>query len=116
LTGLTLGYGYQPWRALLGLLLVLALSVGLTWILGRQGGLAPAGQTSSSVACTATELVGVGLDLGTPLLKTGARETCSVTRTAAGQWLTVVGWFLQVLAWAFAVLFIAGFTGAVRKT
>ena len=30
--------------------------------------------------------------------------------------LTVAGWVLRVLAWVFAVLFIAGFTGAVRKT
>jgi hypothetical protein len=28
----------------------------------------------------------------------------------------VSGWALQLLAWAFATLFIAGFTGAVRKT
>jgi hypothetical protein len=29
---------------------------------------------------------------------------------------TVAGWGLQLLAWAFATLFVAGFTGAVRKT
>jgi hypothetical protein len=36
--------------------------------------------------------------------------------SATGAWLTGVGWVLRVLAWTFAALFIAGFTGAVRKT
>jgi len=31
-------------------------------------------------------------------------------------WLTAASWLLQLLAWAFAALFIAGFTSAVRKT
>jgi hypothetical protein len=31
-------------------------------------------------------------------------------------WLTAAGWVLRLLAWAFAALFIAGFTSAVRKT
>lgn len=38
----------------------------------------------------------------------------SASATAA--WLAAVGWVLRVLAWVFAVLFIAGFTSAVRKT
>jgi hypothetical protein len=38
----------------------------------------------------------------------------SAVATAA--WLSAVSWVLRLLAWAFAVLFIAGFTSAVRKT
>jgi hypothetical protein len=46
-----------------------------------------------------------------------ARSACSKpTTTDAGRALTVIGWGLQILARAFAALFIAGFTGAVRKT
>jgi hypothetical protein len=56
------------------------------------------------------------LDLGLPLIKTAARDQCDVTESSAGRWLTVEGWVLQVLAWAFATLFVAGFTSAVRKT
>ena len=41
-----------------------------------------------------------------------ARDSASVTAA----WLTAAGWVLQLLAWAFAALFIAGFTSAVRKT
>jgi hypothetical protein len=49
------------------------------------------------------------------LIKTGARERCPATTTPVGQTLTVIGWILQLLAWTFATLFIAGFTSAVRK-
>jgi hypothetical protein len=117
LTGLTLGYGYQLWRALLALLAVAAIAVMLALTLGAHGGVAhtnrrpPAGSR-----CSALERVGVGLDLGLPLIKTGARDYCDTTASTTGQWLTAAGWSLQVLAWAFATLFVAGFTGIVRKT
>jgi hypothetical protein len=119
LTGMTLGYGYQPWRALLLLLATLASAVALSVIGGHHGGLArqPAiTGAGAATACTAIDQIGVGLDLGTPLIKTGARDRCQPTNTTAGQTLTIAGWILQLLAWTFATLFIAGFTGAVRKT
>jgi hypothetical protein len=62
------------------------------------------------------ERIGVGLDLGLPLIKTGTRTQCDLTANPIGQRLTVAGWALQVLAWVFATLFVAGFTSAVRKT
>jgi len=111
-TGLTLGYGYQPWRALICLLLVIATAVMLAVVLGGQGGLAQAAAPGSP--CPVVERVGVGLDLGTPLLTT--RSRCDVTTSGAGQILTMTGWALRLLAWAFATLFIAGFTSAVRRT
>jgi hypothetical protein len=113
LTGLILGYGYQPWRALVCLLLVLVAAVVLAVVLGGHGGLAV---PQSAVGCTVAERVGVGLDLGTPLLKTNVGARCQTTNTTPGQVLMVAGWVLQLLAWAFATLFIAGFTGVVRKT
>ena len=117
LTGLLLGYGYQPWRALIGLLAVIIAAVLLAVVLGAHGGLA-ATKTPPPVAldCTVMERIGVGLDVGIPLITTGARDRCSATSTVAGQILTATGWVLRLLAWAFATLFIAGFTGAVRKT
>jgi hypothetical protein len=108
LTGLTLGYGYQPWRALICLLAIIGAAVVLAVVLGGQGGLARAQEP-----CTVVERIGVGLDLGTPLLNTQTR--CEATTSGAGQVLTVTGWALRLLAWAFATLFIAGFTSAVRK-
>ncbi|WP_143268904.1 hypothetical protein [Amycolatopsis vastitatis] len=118
LTGLTLGYGYQPWRALLGLLGVLVVASALAAVLGKHGGLATVqtpGNTTTG-RCTLVEYIGVGLDLGSPLISTGARTHCEYTNTTPGAILTVSGWILRLLAWAFATLFIAGFTGAVRKT
>jgi hypothetical protein len=119
-TGFTLGYGYQPWRALLLLLVTLAAAVILSVVGGHHGGLAQKQATASSAApaaaCSTIDRIGVGLDLGTPLIKTGARDRCQPTGTPTGQVLTVAGWVLQLLAWTFATLFIAGFTSAVRKT
>ncbi len=115
LTGLSLGYGYQPWRALIGLLAVLIVAVALC--VSIDGALAHTKNSSTPGApCATVEQIGVGLDLGVPLIKSGTRTQCDLTDQPAGQWLTVSGWALQLLAWAFATLFIAGFTCAVRKT
>lgn len=117
LTGLTLGYGYQPWRALIALVAIAAIAVVLAVALGAHGGVARTdSQSRATTQCSAAEQVGVGLDLGLPLIKTGTREHCDTTSSATGQVLTVAGWVLQLLAWAFGTLFVAGFTGAVRKT
>lgn len=113
MTGLTLGYGYQPWRALIALLAIVAIAVTLTVTLGAHGGLAST-DPGPAAPCTIAERIGVGLDLGAPLIATGTR--CAATDTTTGQILTVAGWALRLLAWAFATLFIAGFTSAVRKT
>jgi hypothetical protein len=117
LTGLTLGYGYQPWRALLFLIAIAMLAVVLALTLGAHGGVARVNpKPPEANQCSAVERVGVGLDLGLPLIKTGIRSQCNTTTSTTGQVLTVAGWGLQLLAWAFATLFVAGFTGAVRKT
>ncbi|MEV0112779.1 hypothetical protein AB0H77_05910 [Streptomyces sp. NPDC050844] len=120
LTWLTLGYGYQPWRALLGLLAIVLAAVFLAALgPGAHGGLSrtvPRDATATAVSCSTVDRIGVGLDFGLPLIKTGARSDCTTTDTAAGQALTATGWTLQACAWAFATLFIAGFTSAVRKT
>jgi hypothetical protein len=116
LTGLTLGYGYQPWRALIGLLTVLILAVLLS-VFAEDGALARTKESPiPGAACSTVERIGVGLDIGLPLIKTGTRARCDITATPVGQGLAIAGWVLQLLAWAFATLFIAGFTGAVRKT
>ncbi|WP_326471737.1 hypothetical protein [Actinophytocola sp.] len=117
-TGLALGYGYQPWRALIGLLIVITGAIVLAILLGGHGGLAQVRTPTPAVSseCPVVDRIGVGLDLGTPLVTTGARSRCEPTTTGTGQVLTIAGWVLRLLAWAFATLFIAGFTGAIRKT
>jgi hypothetical protein len=120
ITKITLGYGYQPWRALLFLAAVVALSCVLAVILGSHGALA---QTSSMAtrgqSCTVVQQLSVGLDLNLPVGATTARAGCDLTTDPASvtaAWLTATGWVLRLLAWVFAALFIAGFTSAVRKT
>jgi hypothetical protein len=69
LTGLTLGYGYQPWRALVFLVAIAMIAVILALLtLGAHGGLARVDpHPPTATKCSAVERVGVGLDLGLPL-------------------------------------------------
>ena len=120
ITKKTLGYGYKPWRALWFLFGVVAVSCVLAWLLGSLGALE---QTKDSGApgdsCSPVQELSVGLDLNLPVGHSLAREQCALAIDPANvtaRLLTVAGWVLQVLAWVFAALFIAGFTSAVRKT
>lgn len=118
LSGVALGYGYQPWRALIALFLVLLMSALAAGFMGDRGGLQKVRTqaNASAEACQLVDRIGFGLDAGAPLITSGARPKCETTSNAWGSALTISGWVLKVLAWAFATLFIAGFTGAVRKT
>jgi hypothetical protein len=120
ITKLTLGYGYQPWKALWFLAGVLAMSGVLAVVLGAHGALAQTIKTATpGRSCTVIQQLSVGLDLNLPVGTSVARAGCDLTTHSASvtaAWLTAVGWVLRLLAWAFAALFIAGFTGAVRKT
>ncbi len=67
----------------------------------------------------AIQQASVGLDLNLPIGRSVARDRCDLAKDSASvtaAWLTAASWLLQLLAWAFAALFIAGFTSAVRKT
>jgi hypothetical protein len=120
ITKVTLGYGYQPWRALLFLAAVVVTSCALAVVLGAHGALVQTGKTATpGRSCTVVQQVSVGLDLNLPVGTTVARVDCDVTSYSASvtaAWLSAVGWVLRLLAWTFAALFIAGFTSAVRKT
>jgi hypothetical protein len=120
ITGITLGYGYQPWRALLFLLGVVVTSVVVAVSLGAHGALIhpldPKNPAAATVPCSVTERVDVGLEVGAPFLDTHAQDRCMTTNTATGIGLSYSTRALQLLAGALAALFIAGFTGIVRKT
>jgi hypothetical protein len=120
ITGITLGYGYQPWRALLFLLSVVVTSVVLAITLGAHGALIhpldPRNPTAATVPCSVTERVDVGLEVGAPFLDTHARDRCTTTNTVTGIGLSYSTRGLQLLTGILAALFIAGFTGIVRKT
>ncbi|WP_338702704.1 hypothetical protein V2W30_35530 [Streptomyces sp. Q6] len=118
LTGMVLGYGYKPWRAIFYLLGVVALAVTLAVVLGAHGGVAREADTAGAHhgPCSVVETVSIGLQLALPLARSAGPQDCTVASGAAGQALTASGWVLQALSWAFATLFVAGFTGAVRRT
>ncbi len=120
ITKITLGYGYQPWRALWFLAAVVVLSCVLAVLFGSHGALAQTSQTATpGRSCTVIQQVGVGLDLNLPVGTILAREGCDLAADSASvtaAWLSVASWALRLLAWVFAALFIAGFTSAVRKT
>jgi hypothetical protein len=120
ITRVTLGYGYQPWRALLFLAGLVVASCVLTWLLGAHGALAQTNKTrTAGRSCTVIQQLSVGLDLNLPVGTTIARSGCDLTSDSASvtaAWLSAAGWVMRVLAWAFAALFFAGFTSAVRKT
>lgn len=119
ITGITLGYGYQTWRALLILLGILVTSVVLTVILGAHGALVhqdPKDPAVMVAPCSITERIDVGLDISTPFLNTNLQNRCITTDTATGVWLKYGTRALQWLTGAVAALIVAGFTGIVRKT
>jgi hypothetical protein len=120
ITKVTLGYGYQPWRALLFLAAVVAISCVLAVALGSHGALTQTKQTATpGQPCTVIQRVSVGLDLSLPVDTSVARVDCDLTKysaSATAAWLTAAVWVLRALIWVFAALFIAGFTSAVRKT
>lgn len=99
--GVTVGHGYRPGLALVWLAGVLAVSVGVVLL-------------SGAVRCTVVEQVGYALNVATPLVKVDAAR-CTVDSSASGQFVLATTWLLQILAWAFATLFVAGFTGLVRR-
>lgn len=98
----------------------MVVSCTLAVVLGAHGALAQTSKTATpGRSCTVIQQVSVGLDLNLPVGTSVARASCDLTTDPAsttGAWLTALGWVLRVLAWVFAALFIAGFTGAVRKT
>ena len=120
ITKVTLGYGYKPWRALWFLFAVVVVSCVLAVVLGKHGALEQTDKTrAKGDPCTVVQQVSVGLDLNLPVGASLARAKCDLAMESASvtaAWLSVVGWVLQLAAWAFAALFIAGFTSAVRKT
>lgn len=121
-TGITLGYGYQPWRALIGLVLVTITSAVLTFGLGSKVLVHPNSHPPSG--CTSTERLALGVDNALPLITTSFSSSCvlktgpwpstrEVLRARVITWTAITA---QILGWAFTTLFVAGFTAAVRKT
>jgi hypothetical protein len=48
-------------------------------------------------------------------VKPDVQQRCQLDTAGAGGLVVAGTWLLQALAWAFVTLFVAGFTGLVRK-
>ncbi|MEV0679516.1 hypothetical protein AB0I60_23620 [Actinosynnema sp. NPDC050436] len=107
-TGATVGYGYRPALALVWLVGTLLAAVVLVAAVAGPAGLVR--------SCSTVEQVGHALNAVTPLAKPEGVKCQVLTTTGLGRFVVVSTWVLQLLAWAFATLFVAGFTGLVRKT
>lgn len=80
ITKITLGYGYQPWRALWFLAGIVVASGVLAWLLGVHGALAQTSKTATpGRSCTVIQQVSVGLDLNLPVGTSVARAQCDLT-------------------------------------
>ncbi|WP_146075835.1 hypothetical protein [Saccharopolyspora kobensis] len=115
--GAFIGYGHRPWRALAFLALVGLVAVAVATsasLLGfavhpvKSPGEAP-------TACSSAEAIGLALDTSIPVLKLGGEKKCEIAATGWGQAFYLANYLLQMLGWAFATLFVAGYTGLVRK-
>ncbi|PRX48985.1 hypothetical protein B0I33_10317 [Prauserella shujinwangii] len=63
------------------------------------------------------EEVGLALAAAAPLVRIDGPQRCLIdTATGAGQAVLAATWALQVLVWALLTLFVAGFTGLVRRS
>jgi hypothetical protein len=124
--GRATGYGYQTWRAAMGLVMVVVLSVGLSLASGHIHAnipgpgeyvaehLAPAGEEGKP--CTKAERLALGVQIGLPLIKLAGGDRCGLnSKAVAGQLITGLSWILQFLGWAFATLVVAGYTGIIRR-
>lgn len=117
-TKFTVGYGYQPGRALWLLAAVVILSTALTGFLGSYGALAQTDMTAKDgKPCTVIQEISVGMDLGLPIGTSLAREDCDLptnqgTTTA---WLIGTEFVMRCVAWVLTALFAAAVTGALSK-
>ncbi|MFE7898338.1 hypothetical protein ACFU3E_12635, partial [Streptomyces sp. NPDC057424] len=111
----TVRYGYQPSRALWYLLAVLAVSCALLVVADIQGWLVHPSARGGG-RCGIVESVGSALDRTVPLLGFGVAGRCELSNATPAQWIFAASLILQVLSWVFVTLFVAGFTGIVRKS
>ena len=113
-----LGSGYQPWRALVALALValfaIACCVGTD--LGRvgldQSTVTP--DSKSRPACAAHDRALYGLSVGLPLVKPSL-PGCTPNDTREGTIISLSRPVVELIGWALATLFVAGFTSVIRK-
>jgi hypothetical protein len=115
---LTIGYGYKSSRALACLAaMVVVATCFVVFAAAPDGSAVQADTVTRYQSCSLVEQIGLGLDLSVPLVGAAGSQRCSLLGTRrSNEWTIPVGWLFQALGWAFATLFVAGYTGLVRKS
>lgn len=118
--GITVGFGYRPWLALLWLLGIIGVGVvGTLVVSARHLGLVPTGHSeeqlhsSPQVGCGPLEQIAWTADSILPIVDLST--DCFVAGGVWGGILQIGVGTLQILSWALLTLFVAGFTQLVRK-
>lgn len=113
--GVTLGFGYQSWRALV-LLAIVVSCTGAFFCFSSVGTDGLVTNTSTMKPCSSLDrfLVGVGTSL--PLVRVTTTSSCDFRpNNADGRALAVLAPVAQSAGWALSTLFVAGFTGIIRR-
>jgi hypothetical protein len=115
LLGVTLGYGYESWRAIVGLVATLLAAVLL--LVSAGGATARVSAAAGPPQpCAVAERLNLAVDETVPLVDTGVRDRCDLlTTTGQGQAVALATLVLRLLGWAFATLVLASYTGLVRR-
>jgi hypothetical protein len=122
----TISYGYQTWRAGVGLVIVFAAFLVLSIIGQHRHVIVPAGSTAGlNPAPTATTCTsdypcfypfGYTVDTVIPIINVHQADNWGPNANAPAGWLWVVGaWGATAAGWALATLLVAGYTGLVRQ-
>lgn len=127
LLGVTIGFGYAPWRALLWALALVAVGWAIyapasasdlmrpSHTPGQRG--APSAKSSHctpSYPCLHPLIYSV--DTVLPIIRLGERDNWFVdTRTTKGELVAIYSWLATLLGWVLATFVVASFSNAVRR-
>lgn len=125
--GFSVGYGYESWRPLVGLAVNILIAVTLVfWLFPKSVEPAPltAYQIKKQVlisplltqgpeVCKAGDRLLLSFDIAVPLVRLYSDSTCDV-EPEPPPLFTVSTVVVELIGWAAATLFVAGFAGVIR--
>jgi uncharacterized protein YjbI with pentapeptide repeats len=124
----TIQYGYQTWRAVLGIAVLYVIVLGFFWYAQHRTGLIVPAQSTQGLhpQPTAGSCVqdypcfspaGYAVDTVIPLINVHQADYWRPNASAHLGWLFVyVSWAGIILGWTLATLAVAGYTGLVRNS
>lgn len=130
LSRITVGYGYKPWRPLIGLAMNVAASLALILLLfpadiqhepvtayvlrGSPPSTVVLTPQAAHARCGVGDRILISLDIALPLVRVTGDRNCRIASNAPPA-LVAGSAILQLLGWAAATLFVAGLSGLIRR-